>query len=91
MTMAPLSATGGQADEGTVRRCFATLRTLSQQHGLARLSMGMSEDFLHAVAEGGAASTDETFDHMWERYTGQNLNPPQKPNRFRRAWNELMS
>ncbi len=52
MTMAPLSATGEQADEGTVRRCFATLRALAEQHGLARLSMGMSEDFLHAVAEG---------------------------------------
>lgn len=52
MTMAPLSATGGQADEGTVRRCFAALRSLAQRHQLPRLSMGMSEDFPYAVAEG---------------------------------------
>jgi uncharacterized pyridoxal phosphate-containing UPF0001 family protein len=52
MTMAPLAPEGGQADETTVRRCFANLRELATKHGLARLSMGMSEDFPLAVAEG---------------------------------------
>jgi PLP dependent protein len=52
MTMAPLAPEGGQADEATIRRCFATLRGLAEQHRLPRLSMGMSEDFQHAVAEG---------------------------------------
>lgn len=52
MTMAPLSPEGGQADEGTIRRCFAALRSLAERHHLPRLSMGMSEDFVHAVAEG---------------------------------------
>jgi pyridoxal phosphate enzyme (YggS family) len=52
MTMAPLAAQGGQADEATIRRCFAGLRTLAERHGLPRLSMGMSEDFPLAIAEG---------------------------------------
>lgn len=52
MTMAPLAPQGGQADEATIRRCFAGLRTLAERHGLPRLSMGMSEDFQLAVAEG---------------------------------------
>ncbi len=52
MTMAPLTAEGGQADEHTVRTCFATLRALAEQHRLPRLSMGMSEDFEHAIMEG---------------------------------------
>lgn len=52
MTMAPLAPEGGQADEATIRRCFARLRGLAEQHHLSRLSMGMSEDFVHAVAEG---------------------------------------
>lgn len=52
MTMAPLGPEGGQADESTIRRCFATLRGLSETHHLPRLSMGMSEDFTHAIAEG---------------------------------------
>lgn len=52
MTMAPLAPEGGQADEATIRRCFSALRGLAEQHRLPRLSMGMSEDFLHAVAEG---------------------------------------
>ncbi len=52
MTMAPLAPQGGQADNATIRRCFAALRGLAEQHHLPRLSMGMSEDFLHAVAEG---------------------------------------
>ncbi len=52
MTMAPLAPQGGQADDTTIRRCFATLRGLAEQHQVPRLSMGMSEDFLHAVAEG---------------------------------------
>lgn len=52
MTMAPLASEGGQADEATIRRCFAALRGLAEHHHLPRLSMGMSEDFVHAVAEG---------------------------------------
>jgi len=52
MTMAPLAAQGEQADEATIRRCFATLRGLAEQQHLPRLSMGMSEDFIPAVAEG---------------------------------------
>lgn len=52
MTMAPLAPEGGQADEVTIRSCFAALRGLAEQHRLPRLSMGMSEDFVHAVAEG---------------------------------------
>jgi pyridoxal phosphate enzyme (YggS family) len=52
MTMAPLGAEGGQAEEGVVRRCFAALRELAERHRLPRLSMGMSEDFPLAVAEG---------------------------------------
>lgn len=52
MTMAPLAPQGGQADEATIRRCFAGLRLLAEQHGLPRLSMGMSEDFPFAIAEG---------------------------------------
>jgi len=52
MTMAPLTAEGGQADEDTIRRCFSALRGLAERHHLPRLSMGMSEDFVHAIAEG---------------------------------------
>jgi pyridoxal phosphate enzyme (YggS family) len=52
MTMAPLAVEGGQADEATIRRCFAALRELAGRHGLARLSMGMSHDFPLAIAEG---------------------------------------
>lgn len=52
MTMAPLAPGGGQADATTVRRCFAGLRELALIHGLPRLSMGMSEDFELAIAEG---------------------------------------
>lgn len=52
MTMAPLAPEGGQADDGTIRRSFATLRSLAELHRLSRLSMGMSEDFIPAVAEG---------------------------------------
>jgi PLP dependent protein len=52
MTMAPLGPEGGQADEATIRRCFAALRGLAEIHHLPRLSMGMSEDFIHAIAEG---------------------------------------
>ena len=56
MTMAPLAqaggAEGGLADEYTIRRCFSALRVLAEQHRLPRLSMGMSDDFHFAVAEG---------------------------------------
>lgn len=39
-------------DEAALRRCFRTLRALAQEHGLARLSMGMSQDFPIAIEEG---------------------------------------
>ena len=39
-------------DETALRRCFRTLRELAQNHGLARLSMGMSQDFPIAIEEG---------------------------------------
>ena len=56
MTMAPLGQAGndagGQADERTIRTCFSDLRELAQQYRLPRLSMGMSDDFHFAVAEG---------------------------------------
>lgn len=52
MTMAPLAPQGGQADEAIVRHGFSALRGLAERHHLSRLSMGMSEDFVQAVAEG---------------------------------------
>ncbi len=51
MTMAPGSDVAG-GDECSVRRCFAALRKAATGHGLNRLSMGMSQDFVHAVREG---------------------------------------
>jgi len=50
MTMAPALAEG--VDEGSIRRCFAGLRELARRHGLARLSMGMSQDYAVAIEEG---------------------------------------
>jgi pyridoxal phosphate enzyme (YggS family) len=50
MTMAPLVE--GRSDEAGARRAFAALRGLAGQHGLRRLSMGMSDDFAAAVEEG---------------------------------------
>ncbi len=50
MTMAPLQ--DGHSEEAAARRAFAALRELSRQHGLARLSMGMSDDYVAAVEEG---------------------------------------
>jgi pyridoxal phosphate enzyme (YggS family) len=50
MTMAPL--VDGSSDGAAARRAFAGLRTLAQRHGLARLSMGMTDDFTVAVEEG---------------------------------------
>jgi pyridoxal phosphate enzyme (YggS family) len=47
MTMPPLAA---RPDDS--RRIFAALRTLADRHGLARLSMGTSQDHLVAVEEG---------------------------------------
>jgi hypothetical protein len=47
MTMAPLAA-----PESICRDCFATCRILADRHGLARLSMGMSDDFPWAIQEG---------------------------------------
>ncbi len=50
MTMAPVLGTPADAEQ--VRACFHRLRDLAQQHGLARLSMGMSGDLDLAIAEG---------------------------------------
>jgi PLP dependent protein len=47
MTMPPLAA-----DPRDSRRWFAALRELAGAHGLRRLSMGTSQDYLVAVAEG---------------------------------------
>jgi pyridoxal phosphate enzyme (YggS family) len=47
MTMPPASA-----DPERSRRWFAALRELAARHGLARLSMGTSQDYLVAVEEG---------------------------------------
>ena len=50
MTMAPEHEEG--ADEVAIRRCFAACRELAGRHRLERLSMGMSQDFTWAIAEG---------------------------------------
>jgi pyridoxal phosphate enzyme (YggS family) len=47
MTMPPRSA-----DPKDSRRWFAALRELADEHGLAHLSMGTSQDYLVAVEEG---------------------------------------
>ena len=47
MTMPPLAA---RAEDN--RRWFAALRELADEHGLARLSMGTSQDYVVAVQEG---------------------------------------
>ena len=47
MTMAPEGA-----DEALLHRCFAGLRECAQREDLTRLSMGMSQDFPIAIAEG---------------------------------------
>jgi len=51
MCMAPDRDLPG-VDEGVLRRCFAGLRELGEEHGLSRLSMGMSKDFEAAIEEG---------------------------------------
>lgn len=50
MTIAPVLDT--HADAEPVRACFRRLRELAHQHGLSRLSMGMSGDLDLAIAEG---------------------------------------
>ena len=47
MTMPPLAATPEAS-----RPNFAALRELAREHGLARLSMGTTQDFAVAVEEG---------------------------------------
>ncbi len=47
MTMPPFAA-----DAEDSRRWFAALRALADERGLARLSMGTSQDYLVAVQEG---------------------------------------
>lgn len=51
MTMAPDLSLGTHSSDD-IRRCFANLRILAEQHGLKRLSMGMSGDYPYAVSEG---------------------------------------
>jgi uncharacterized pyridoxal phosphate-containing UPF0001 family protein len=50
MTMAPESACA--AEDAQVRDCFRACAMLAREHGLPRLSMGMSQDFTVAVEEG---------------------------------------
>jgi hypothetical protein len=47
MTMPPLAR-----DPRASRRWFAALRALADERGLSRLSMGTSQDYLDAIAEG---------------------------------------
>lgn len=47
MTMAPAGAT-----DDALQACFGRLRDLARAEGLPRLSMGMSQDFAHAIAAG---------------------------------------
>lgn len=47
MTIAPIVD-----DLHDARPCFAELRRLAEQHGLSQLSMGMSNDYAAAIAEG---------------------------------------
>lgn len=51
MCMAPDLHLPG-VDAGEVRRAFAALRELASRHGLKELSMGMSQDYELAIAEG---------------------------------------
>lgn len=59
MTMAPELGPTVPAD--AVRHCFAMVRAIAEQHGLARLSMGMSGDYELAVAEGATEVRIGTF------------------------------
>ena len=47
MTMAPFGA-----GDKILRNCFQTLKRLADAHGLAELSMGMTDDFEIAIEEG---------------------------------------
>ena len=47
MTMAPFGA-----EEAFLRSCFRRLKQLADSHGLAELSMGMTDDFEIAIEEG---------------------------------------
>lgn len=47
MTMAPFGA-----EDRFLRKCFQTLKQLADTHGLAELSMGMTDDFETAIEEG---------------------------------------
>ena len=47
MTMAPLTS-----DAASIKKCFHQLRVLSEKINLRHLSMGMSQDFPLAIAEG---------------------------------------
>ena len=47
MTMAPFGA-----EDHFLRKCFQTLKQLADAHGLAELSMGMTDDFEIAIEEG---------------------------------------
>lgn len=50
MTMAPPPGEG--VDDDAILACFARLRDLAREHGLQRLSMGMSGDFALAIRAG---------------------------------------
>jgi pyridoxal phosphate enzyme (YggS family) len=42
-------------DDEAARTCYRTLRELAAKHGLKDLSMGMSDDFELAIAEGSTS------------------------------------
>ena len=42
-------------DDEAARACYRTLRELAARHGLTQLSMGMSDDFELAIAEGSTS------------------------------------
>ena len=42
-------------DDEAARACYRTLRALAGAHGLSQLSMGMSDDFELAIAEGSTS------------------------------------
>lgn len=43
---------GPQGSEAEIRQCFRTLKSIQQQLSLPELSMGMSDDYAIAIAEG---------------------------------------
>ena len=68
MTMPPLTE-----DPETSRPYFRRLRELAEEHGLAELSMGTSQDYKVAVEEGEVVFTDQAREGRVTTLTGVNL------------------